>query len=68
MVQNAKAPDRRGRREADDLLSVPGVVEDGLVVLFHGGELAGADVEGVAGLLFRERKGQGDGVAEVLDV
>src|SRR3712207_7760797 len=56
------------RREADDLLAAPGVVEDGLVVLLHRGELLGPDVEGVVHLLFRQSQAEGDGVAEVLDV
>src|SRR3712207_6221930 len=54
--------------EADDLLAVPGVVENGLVVLLHRGEPLGAYVEGVVDLPFRQRQAQRDGVAEVFDV
>src|SRR3712207_8534361 len=46
------------RREADDLLAAPGVVEDGLVVLLHRGELLGPDVEGVVHLLFRQSRSE----------
>src|SRR3712207_7663514 len=42
--------------EADDLLAVPGVVENGLVVLLHRGEPLGAYVEGVVDLPFRQRQ------------
>src|SRR5215210_6544397 len=50
-VEDPQAPDRGRRREADDLLAVPGVVQDGLVVLLHRGELPGPDVEGIVDLL-----------------
>ncbi len=36
MIENSETPDRRGRRKADDLLSVSGVVEDGLIQLGTG--------------------------------
>src|SRR5918998_1050714 len=67
-VQDPQAPDRGRRGEADHLLAVPGVVEDGLVILLHRGELLGPDVEGVVHLLLGEGEAEGDGVAEVLDV
>src|SRR5215204_444532 len=68
LVEDPQTPDRRRRGEADYLLAVPGVVEDGLVVLFHRGELLRPNVEGFVDLGLREREAEGDGVAEVLDV
>ena len=47
---------------------MPGVVEQGLEILTHGAEFAGADVEGRLGPFTRQRRAEPDGLAEILDI
>ena len=59
-LEDAESGDHRPRREGNDLFPEPGVVEHGLVVLFHRGELFRAYIKRIVYFLLVERHAEVD--------
>ena len=68
LLQRAQRPDRRHDRQGAHAPPVPRVVEQGLEILTHGAEFAGADVEGRLRSFARQGRAEPDGRAEILDI